>query len=31
MDWNAKWIRPVRNMGDVCPTLSVDFSCEQNL
>ena len=27
MDWNAQWIRPVKDMGDVCPVFSVDFSC----
>ncbi len=26
MEWNAKWIRPNRNMGDVCPAFSVNFN-----
>ena len=31
MDWSAKWIRPIKDMGDVCPVFSVDFSCLQNV
>ena len=27
MDWSAKWIRPIKDMGDVCPVFSVDFPC----
>lgn len=31
MDWSAKWIRPIKDMGDVCPVFSVDFSCLQKV
>jgi len=31
MDWTAKWIKPARDMGDVCPTFSIDFTVEKSL
>ena len=31
MEWSAKWIRPIKDMGDVCSIFSVDFTCRQNI
>lgn len=26
MDWKSKWIKPVRDMGDICPVFQKDFA-----
>lgn len=31
MEWNAKWIRPSVNMGDVCPVFSTTFSSDKTV
>ena len=31
MEWNAKWIRPGRNMQDACPVFGMNFSCTDKL
>lgn len=29
MEWNAKWIRPAAEHGDVCPVFQKKFTCEK--
>ncbi|MBQ7841692.1 MAG: family 78 glycoside hydrolase catalytic domain [Lachnospiraceae bacterium] len=31
MKWNAKWIRPVVDMGDVCPVFFTTFACPKEI
>lgn len=31
MKWKAKWIKPMNEMGDVCPAFSVTFTCAKKV
>ena len=31
MDWQAKWIKPIRNMGDVVPVFAKEFSIHKKV
>ncbi len=31
MEWNAKWIRPAADYGDVCPVFRKNFTCQKEV